>query len=65
MAYISYETPDGVAEEEVDADNISDSGKVAGVRVKVEDGSYLHIPYARVYRIRMSEEEGKVSYSSP
>ncbi|WP_224269746.1 hypothetical protein [Haloprofundus salinisoli] len=65
MATIVYETPDGVAEDEVPAENISDSGKVAGVRVKLADRGYLHLPYSRLYSIRMSEEEGKMSYSSP
>jgi hypothetical protein len=65
MAHITYETPDGVGKETVDADDISDSGKVDGIRLKREDGSYLHLPDGRLYSIRMSEEEGKVDYSSP
>ncbi|WP_224332377.1 hypothetical protein [Haloprofundus halobius] len=65
MATLVYESPDGVTEEEVAAENISDSGKVAGVRVKLPDRGYLHLPYGRLYSIRMSEEEGKMSYSSP
>ena len=64
MATIVYETPDGVAEEEVGAEEISESGKVRGVRVRFEDGSYRHIPDARLYSIEMSEEEGQVDYSS-
>ncbi len=54
-----------VVEGGVPAENIFDSGKVAGVRVEVGDGSYLHIPYSRAYSIRTSEEEGTVDYSSP
>ncbi|WP_049989557.1 hypothetical protein [Natrinema salifodinae] len=64
MAKIAYEAPDGVAEEAVDADNITDSGKVQGLRIKLEDESYIHLPYTRVYWVRMSKDEGKVSYSS-
>ncbi|KTG09828.1 hypothetical protein AUR64_09365 [Haloprofundus marisrubri] len=64
MATIVYESPDGIAEDEVPAENISDSGKVAGVRVKHDEG-YLHLPYGRVYSIRTSEKGGKVDYSSP
>ncbi|MFC7156688.1 hypothetical protein ACFQPA_14690 [Halomarina halobia] len=65
MAEIAFEGPDGVTEETVDAKNISDSGRVYGVRIKREDGSYLHLPYSRVYWITMTEEEGKAGYSSP
>lgn len=65
MAHVVYEQPDGVAEVEVDADHISDSGKVQGVRIKLDDGSYRHLPYTRLYSIDMSEEEGQVDYSSP
>ena len=65
MATIVYETPDGVCEEEVAADRISDSGKVRGVRIKLEDGSYRHVPYARLYSIAESEEEGQVGHTPP
>lgn len=65
MATIVYEAPDGVAEEEVAAEKISDSGKVRGVRLKLDDGSYLHVPYVRLYSIAESEEEGQVGFSSP
>ena len=65
MARIVYEGPDGTAEEQVDADRISDSGKVRGVRIRLDDGEYLHVPDTRIYRIRMSEEEGQVDYSAP
>lgn len=65
MAKIVYEEPGGIAEEEVEAEKISDSGKVRGVRIKLEDGSYRHIPYARLYSIEVSEEEGQVDYSAP
>lgn len=64
MATIAYEGPDGTAEEAVDAENITDSGKVQGLRIKLEDNSYIHLPYTRVYWVRMSEDEGKADYSS-
>ena len=64
MATIAYERPDGTAEKTVDAENITDSGKVQGLRIKLEDESFIHLPYTRVYWVRMSEEEGKVDYSS-
>ena len=64
MATIVYEAPEGVAEVEVDAEKISDSGKVKGVRIKLDDGSYRHVPYARLYSIAESEEEGQVGFSS-
>ena len=64
MATIAYEAPDGTAEETIDADNITDSGKVQGLRVKLEDESYIHLPYTRVYWVRMTEDEGTVNYSS-
>ncbi|QLG26183.1 hypothetical protein HUG10_00905 [Halorarum halophilum] len=64
MAKVVYEGPSGIEEAEVDADKISDSGKVRGVRIKLDDGSYLHVPYTRLYSIEMSEEEGQVDYSS-
>ncbi|MFC4438803.1 MULTISPECIES: hypothetical protein [Natrialbaceae] len=64
MAKVAYEGPDGTAEETISADNITDSGKVQGIRIKLEDASYIHLPYTRLYWIRMSEEEGKVNYSS-
>ncbi|WP_126661861.1 hypothetical protein [Haloterrigena salifodinae] len=63
MATIAYEGPDGTAEETVDVGNITDSGKVQGLRLKLEDG-YIHLPYTRVYWVRMSEDEGKADYSS-
>ncbi|RDI72601.1 hypothetical protein [Halopelagius longus] len=65
IAYEDPEDPDGRAEVNVDADQISESGKVHGVRLRLDDGRYLHIPSARVYWIEMREEEGKVDYSSP
>ena len=65
MATIVYEAPDGVREVEVDAGRISDSGKVRGVRIKLEDGSYRHVPYARLYAIAESEEEGQVGQTPP
>lgn len=65
MATIVYEAPDGVAEIEVDAERISDSGKVSGVRVKLDDGSYRHVPYTRLYSIAETEAEGKVDSSPP
>ena len=65
MARITYDDPEGVETVEVDADKISDSGKVNGVRVQREDGGYLHVPYARLYSIATTEEEGKVDYSGP
>lgn len=64
MATVTYESPDGVEEVTVDADKISDSGKVHGVRIQLEDGGYCHVPYNRIYAIRTSEREGKVDYSS-
>lgn len=64
MAKIVYEEPDEVARVEVDAEDISDSGKVRGVRIRRDDGSYLHVPDTRVYAIEMSEAEGQVDYSS-
>lgn len=63
MARITYDDPDGVEAVEIDAEKISDSGKVHGVRIQREDGSYLHLPYARLYSIETSEKEGKVDYS--
>ena len=63
MARITYEDPDGVEAVEVDAGRVSDSGMVDGVRVQLDDGSYLHLPYARLYAVEESEEEGKVDYS--
>lgn len=65
MATIVYEAPDGVAEVEVEAGKISDSGKVRGVRIKLDDGSYRHIPCTRLYSIAESEEEGQVGHSPP
>lgn len=65
MAHIVYEQPDGIGEVEVDAEQVSDSGKVHGIRIKLDDGSYRHIPYARLYSVEMSSEEGQVDYSSP
>ena len=65
MATIVYEAPDGVREEEVAAGRISDSGKVHGVRIKLDDGSYRHVPYARLYSIAESEEEGQVGQTLP
>jgi hypothetical protein len=65
MAKVVYESPNGRAEVDVDADYISDSGKVDGVRLRLEDGRYLHLPNARLYSIEMSEEEGRVDYSTP
>lgn len=65
MATIAYEGPDGLAEETVDADSITDSGKVQGVRVRLEgDAGFIHLPYTRLYWIRMTEEEGRPDYSS-
>jgi nitrite reductase/ring-hydroxylating ferredoxin subunit len=63
MARITYEDPDGVEAVEVDAGKTSDSGKVHGVRVQLDDGSCLHLPYSRLYAVEMSEEEGRVDYS--
>lgn len=63
MATVAYEGPDGTAEETVDAGNITDSGKVQGLRIKLEDG-YIHLPYTRVYWVRMSKDEGRADYSS-
>lgn len=64
MAKVVYQEPNGIGETEVDAEKISDSGKVRGVRIKLDDGSYLHVPYTRLYSIEMSEEEGQVDYSA-
>ena len=64
MATIAYETPDGTTEESVDADSITDSGKVQGLRVQLPEEGYIHLPYTRVYWVRMSESEGKADYSS-
>ncbi|SER79526.1 hypothetical protein [Natrinema salaciae] len=64
MATIAYESPDGTASEKIAAENITDSGKVQGVRLRLEDGSFIHVPYTRLYWIRMSEDEGRVDYSS-
>ncbi|MFA9426319.1 hypothetical protein [Natronorubrum sp. A-ect3] len=64
MATIAYETPDGTAEEAVDAEHITDSGKVQGVRIRLENAGFVHVPYTRLYWIRMSEDEGSVDYSS-
>lgn len=65
MARITYDDPDGVETVEVAAEKISDSGKVRGVRIQLGDGGYLHLPYARLYAIEESEDEGKVDYSGP
>lgn len=65
MATIVYAGPDGVREETVAAERISDSGKVHGVRIKREDDSYLHIPDSRLYWIAESEQEGQVGSSVP
>ena len=65
MARITYDAPDGVETVAVDAGKVSDSGKVRGVRIQREDGSYLHVPDTRLYAIETSEEEGKVDYSGP
>ena len=65
MAHIVYERPDGVGEVEVDAEKVSDSGKVHGIRIKLDDGSYRHIPHTRLYSVEMTREEGQVDYSSP
>ena len=65
MATIVYDGPDGVREETVAAERISDSGKVRGVRVKLEDDSYLHVPHSRLYSIAESEEEGRVGSTTP
>lgn len=64
MATIAYESPDGIAEESVDAGAITDSGVVDGVRIRLEDEGFRHVPYARLYWVRESEDEGKVGYSS-
>lgn len=64
MATVAYESPDGLAEESVDANDITDSGKVRGVRIKLEDESVVHLPYGRLYWVRESEDEGKIDYSS-
>lgn len=63
MAKIVYDGPDGTNEREIDAEAISDSGRVGGIRVNLEEDGYLHIPYTRLYWIRMSEDEGKIDYS--
>lgn len=63
MAKLVYEGPDGTEETSVDAEDVSDSGKVDGVRARLEDDSYLHVPYARLYWIKESEEEGGVAFS--
>jgi hypothetical protein len=63
MATVVYEGPDDIHEQTVDADNISDSGKVQGIRVNLKTEDYLHIPYTRLYWIEMSEDEGKIDYS--
>lgn len=60
MAKIVFDAPDGVAEEEVAAQRISDSGKVRGVRLKLDDGSYLHVPDTRLYSIAETEQEGRI-----
>lgn len=60
MATILYAGPEGVREETVPAERISDSGKVRGVRLKLEDDGYLHVPDCRLYSIAESEEEGQV-----
>ncbi len=65
MAKIVYDEPDDVARVEIDADDISDSGKVRGVRLRRDDGTYLHVPDTRIYSIEMTEEEGQVDYSTP
>lgn len=65
MATILYAGPDGAIEETVPAERISDSGKVRGVRLKLEDESYLHIPDCRLYSIAESEEEGQVGSTRP
>ena len=64
MAKIAYEGPEGTTSKDVDADKITDSGKVQGIRIKLEDESFIHLPYTRLYWIRMSEDEGKVDYSA-
>ena len=43
---ITYDSPEGVETVEVDDGKISESGKVHGVRIQREDGSYLHVPDA-------------------
>jgi hypothetical protein len=63
MAKVVYDGPDETSEREIDADNISDSGRVEGIRLNLKDEGYLHIPYTRLYWIRMSEDEGKLDYS--
>ncbi|WP_408957633.1 hypothetical protein [Natrinema sp. 74] len=63
MATIAYESPDGLAEESVDAGDITDSGKLRGIRVKLDDESFIHVPYARLYWVRETEDEGRVDYS--
>ncbi|ELY81684.1 hypothetical protein [Natrinema gari] len=64
MATIAYESPDGTRSTEIDADQITDSGRVQGVRIRLEGEGVIHLPYTRLYWIRMSEAEGKVDYSS-
>lgn len=65
VAEITYEGPDGVESIVVDAEHVSDSGRVRGVRIQCDDGSYLHIPDGRLYSIETTEAEGKVDYSTP
>ncbi|UPV75683.1 hypothetical protein M0R89_06365 [Halorussus limi] len=65
MARITYDDPEGVETVEVDAEKISDSGRVHGIRIRLDDDGYLHLPYSRLYSIETSEEEGKVDYSGP
>lgn len=65
MATLAYETPDGIDEKTIDADHITDSGTVTGVRIRLEDESVLHLPYTRLYWIRMTEDEGRMDYSAP
>jgi hypothetical protein len=63
MAKIVYDGPDGIRDQEIDADNISDSGRVEGIRLNLKEDGYIHVPYTRLYWIQMSEEEGKIDYS--
>ncbi|UPW01755.1 hypothetical protein M0R88_06545 [Halorussus gelatinilyticus] len=65
MATVTYDAPEGVETVEVDAEKISDSGRVHGVRVQRSGGRYLHLPYSRLYSIETTEQEGKVDYSGP
>ncbi|MFC4552208.1 MULTISPECIES: hypothetical protein [Halorussus] len=65
VAEITYEGPDGAESIAVDAEHVSDSGRVRGVRIQRDDGSYLHIPDGRLYAITTTEAEGKVDYSTP